>query len=426
MPAVRWFSTHRRWLVVGLLAAFGVANYLDRQALSVLAPTLRQDLGISTEQYSYVVSIFLAAYAIGYAIAGRTLDRIGAKAGLGLALGFWSLVAMAHALVSGWRTLALGRFLLGLGQSFNAPGGFKAIAEWIPPRERGLCSAIFSNGNNLGAVLAPPIIGTLALWFGWRWAFAVGGALGFIPLAIWWARYDSPERAAGLSEPERTLILQSRPAAAVSARPLSYREILRDPRCVGLCVLRLLTDPVSYFIAFWLTEYFQTVRGFSLQLIALLGWLPYLASPLLGGPLGGALSDWLVRRGVRSTSARLRLMLAAACLMPLSLLAVRTGETWLAIALITVLVAANSCWTVNHLTLASELVPRESVASLLALGGVAGSIGGVLSTLLAGRLIATVGYVPVFTGLGFLHLAAFALVWTALRGRPPRAALVAA
>lgn len=411
------FLTHRRrWLIVVMLACFSIVNYVDRQALSVLAPTLRKELDISTEQYSYIVSTFLAAYAIGYAIAGQALDRYGVKIGLAIALAFWSLVGMGHAAVVGWLSLAAARFLLGLGQSFNSPGGMKALAEWVPQRERGLSSAIFSNANSLGGVLAPPIVATLALWLGWRWAFVITGASGFILLLVWWRTYQRPEEHPKLSETERAEILAGRSlaknpaAAAVAEAPASYWTILSDRRCFSLCAIRFITDPFAYFMSFWLLDYFQTVRGFSLQTVALLGWIPFLASPLFGGPVGGAMSDWLVRRGVEPRVARLRLMFTAACVMPLAILAVHTELTWVAMVVVTLLVAANGCWSVNKLTLASELVPRGQVASLVSLGGIAGSIGGIISTLLAGRLIATVGYVPVFTGLGFLHLTAFALL----------------
>jgi len=421
--AFQFIGGHKRWLVVVMLAGFGVVNYLDRQALSVLAPTLRRELGISTEQYSYIVSTFLAAYAIGYALTGRLVDRIGVKLGLALALGFWSLVGMGHAAVIGWLSLAAARFLLGIAQAPNSPGGMKALAEWIPTRERGLCSAIFSNSNSLGAVLAPPIVAGLALWLGWRWAFAIVGAAGFVLLALWWWFYDTPEKHRGLTEAERAHILAGRGAApaAKADRPVSYGTILRDPACLGLCSIRFLTDPFAYFLSFWLIDYFQTVRHFSLETVALLGWIPYLASPLFGGPLGGAIGDWMVRRGAEPRVARLRMMLTAACLTPAALIAVRTEHTWLAVAMCFLMVAANSCWSVNKLTLATELVPRSQVASLVSLGGIAGSIGGIVSTLLAGKLIATVGYVPVFTGLGFLHLTAFAILYILQRRSAPAA-----
>jgi len=412
---MRGLATHRRWLIVVLLAGFSVVNYLDRQALSVLAPTLRNELGITTAQYSYVVSSFLAAYALGYLFAGRALDKWGVKIGLAVALAFWSFMGMAHAAVIGWLSLAACRMLLGIGQSFNSPGGMKGLSEWIPRGERGLASAVFSNANSLGAVLAPPIVATLAIWGGWRITFMVVGASGFVLLALWWWFYDRPETHRSLEPSERVLILNQRssPGADVQA-PVptgSYASLWRDPLCRGLCIVRFFTDPFAYFLSFWLLDYFQTVRGFSLYTVALLGWIPFLASPLLGGPVGGAVSDWLVRRGVAPRKARMRLMLVAACLTPLALLAVRTDLTWLAMVLVTLLVAANSCWMVNLLTLATEIAPPQRVASLVSLSGVTGSVGGIVSTLLAGRWISSVGYVPVFTALGFVHLLGFGILW---------------
>jgi MFS transporter, ACS family, hexuronate transporter len=421
---VGFVAGHKRWLIVLLLAGFSVSNYVNRQALSVLAPTLRLELGITTEQYSYVISTFLAAYAIGFAFSGRLLDRLGVKVGLAIALGAWSLIGLGHAAIVGWMSLATARFFLGLAQSGNSPGGMKALSEWIPPRERGLCSAVFSNANSLGSVLAPPIVAGITLWLGWRWAFIIVGLAGFVLLAVWWWFYDRPEAHARLSERERTHILTHRPPSnsPQGDRPVPYRVLLKDRRCLAVGIIPFLTDPFAYFMAFWLIDYFQTVRGFSLQTIALLGWIPYLASPLFGGPVGGAMSDWLVRRGLDPTRARIRMMGIAACLMPLALVAVRTEHSWLAVATVTLLVAANSCWSVNRLTLSSELVPRSRVASLVSLGGVTGALGGIVAMLVAGRLIATVGYVPVFTGLGFLHLTAFGILVLLVRQQNNRMA----
>lgn len=421
MVDMSFLSRRKRWLIVVLLAGFSVSNYVNRQALSVLAPTLRLELGITTQQYSYIISTFLAAYAIGFAISGRMLDRIGVKVGLAIALGAWSLIGMGHAAVVGWLSLAAARFMLGLAQSGNSPGGMKTLSEWIPPRERGLCAAVFSNANSLGSVLAPPIVAGITLWLGWRWAFLIVGAAGFILLTVWLLVYEKPETHPKLTDEERNHILNSRVQAASpdGEKPVSYWILLKDRRCLGVAVIPFLTDPFAYFMAFWLIDYFQTVRGFSLQTVALLGWIPYLASPLFGGPVGGALSDWLVRRGVEPRRARMRMMFIAACITPLALVAVRTEHSWIAVAIVTLLVAANSCWSVNRLTLSTDLVPRSRVASLVSLGGIAGAIGGIVAMLVAGRMIATVGYVPVFTALGFLHLTAFAVL--ALLARPAKA-----
>lgn len=411
----------QRWLIVALLFFVALVNNLDRQTLSVLAPTLRGEMGFGPVEYSYVTSAFLAAYALGYAFCGRVLDKVGVKVGLAVALAFWSLAGAGHAMATGWLSLAVFRFLLGLGESFNSPAGVKAIAEWIPPRERGLCMAVFSNGNVVGAIIAPPLVSFLALRFGWQWAFIVTGAVGFVLLAIWWRIYDAPEKHRRLTPKERDYILTARsPVGAKPVAKVSMWALLSQPVCLGFFVARMLTDPTTYFFSFWLPDYLTHSRGFTLAMIGLIGWLPFLASDI-GGPGGGALSDWLVRRGWNSQRARRTMMLIAAGLMPLAALAVRVEHAWLAIALIAVLLAAQSCWMANQLTLISESVARENVATLLALSALGGSVGGIVSNLLTGRAVAAYGYVPVFTVVGLVHLTAFAVLAWAFRAQGARA-----
>ena len=361
-----FFAGHRRWLIVGLLFLVALVNNLDRQTLSVLAPTLREELGFGAERYSYIVSAFLATYTLGYLFAGRVLDRIGVKVGMALALGFWSLCAMLHAAATGWIMLASFRFLLGIGESFNSPAGVKAISEWIPPRERGLSMAVFSNGNVAGAILAPPLVAFVALHFGWRWAFGITGGAGLVLLWVWWRQYETPARHPRLGNAERDYLARSMPAPSLVQAKLSMGELLCHPLCLGFFMARFLTDSMAYFISFWLPDYLSHSRGFSLATIGLVGWLPYLAADL-GGPGGGAASDWLVRRGWRPIKARTSLMLIAACLMPLANVAVRTDVVWLAVGLISVMYAAQTCWMANQLALISETVSPENVATLLSL-----------------------------------------------------------
>lgn len=413
MPrAARFLREHQRWLIVALLFFVAMINNLDRQTLSVLAPTLRQEMGFGPVEYSYITSAFLAAYTLGYLFCGRVLDRVGVKLGLAAALAFWSLAGAGHAMATGWVSLAVFRFLLGLGESFNSPAGVKAIAEWIPPRERGLSMAVFSNGNVIGAIIAPPLVSFLALHLSWPWAFIITGAAGFVLLAIWWRVYDPPETHPRLTPAERDYILAARtPPGLAPAAKIPMWQLLANPICLGFFVARLLTDSTSYFFSFWLPDYLTHARGFTLAMIGLVGWLPFLASDV-GGPGGGALSDWMIRRGWNPQRARRTLMLAAACLMPLAAVAVRVDSAWGAIGLIAVLLAAQSCWMANQLTLISESISRENVATLLALSAVGGSLGGIASNLLTGRAVAAYGYVPVFTVLGGLHLTAFAaLSW---------------
>ena len=421
-----FLRTHLRWGVVALLFFTALLNNLDRMVLSVLAPTLKESLSFGDVEYSYVVAAFLAAYALGYTFCGKVLDRVGVKLGMMAALVFWSVAAMGHAAAVGWLSLAAFRFLLGLGESFNSPGGVKAIAEWIPRRERGLCMAVFSNGNVLGSIIAPPLVAFLSLHLGWRWAFGITGGLGLVLWAVWRHVYHSPENHPRLTEEERAVIEADRAGgsqlvatAAETAAPHADAQqrvppglfaLLRQPKCAGFFVARLLTDPIVYFFTFWLFSYLKTERHFTMAMIGAVGWIPFLASDI-GGPGGGALSDWLVRRGWQPRRARLALMLLAACAMPVSIVAVLTPNAWLSIACIALILGSQSCWMANQLTLISESVPRTHAASLLALSALGGSIGGIVANLLAGRAIHAAGYVPVFCALGFCHLTAFAVLF---------------
>lgn len=419
-----FLKTHLRWGVVVLLFFTAMLNNLDRMVLSVLAPTLKESLDFGDVEYSYVVAAFLAAYAVGYTFCGKVLDRVGVKIGLMGALVFWSFAGMGHAAAVGWLSLAAFRFLLGLGESFNSPGGVKAIAEWIPRRERGLCMAVFSNGNVLGSILAPPLVAFLSIRYGWRCAFLVTGGLGFLLFFVWHRVYHSPERHPRLTAEERELIVADQQDAARDKGVLASKDpgkvsmlsLFRQPACVGFFVARLLTDPITYFFAFWLPSYLKAERGFSIAMIGAIAWIPFLASDV-GGPGGGAMSDWLIRRGWAPRKARFALMFFAALCMPAAIVAVFSPMAWVSIACIAVVLGAQSCWMANQLTLISESVPRTHAASLLALSAMGGSIGGIAANLLAGRVIAAAGYVPVFCVIAFCHLTAFCVLLATSRSQ---------
>jgi len=400
------FRQHRRWIVVIVLFLLSMINYLDRQTLSVLAPTLRAKLHFGLVEYSYVVASFLAAYAIGYASFGPLIDRFGVRRTLSVAVVFWSVSAMFHGAARQWQQLALFRFLLGLGESLNVPAGARAIREWIPKSERGLCMAIFSNGFLWGSILAPPIVSTIALKWGWHAAFLGTGAMGFAWLIVWLRFYHAPQDDPRLTAAERAVILED---GLAPVKSVPWTAMLRHPLCIGLFVSRFLTDPLPYFFQFWLPEYLQTSRGFTLALVGVLGWIPFLAADA-GGPFGGFLSDNLVRRGSSPLQARFRVLLFAACVMPLAAIAVRVPSSAVALALIAVILAAQSAWNANLLTLTSEVFPIGQTGTLLALASTGGSLGGIVSTLLAGQVIARVGYIPIFTALALPHLVAYAIL----------------
>jgi MFS transporter, ACS family, hexuronate transporter len=411
--SVSFLQNRRRWLIVGMLFFVSTVSYLDRQTLSVLAVTLREKLGFTSVEYSYAVTAFLAAYAIGFSFSGRVIDRFGVRVCIVSALVFWSLAGMLHAAAAGWIGLAVYRFLLGLGESFSTPTASKVLTAWVPQRERGLSTGVFSTGHFVGAMIAPPLVTWLTLRHGWQSSFIITGATGLLLAAAWWRFYRPPETHPMLSEQERAMILQERGTSAVAVSG-SMWGMLKHPACLGFFCTRFLTDSISHFYAFWLPEYLQSARGLSLASLGLVAWLPFLAADV-GTLGGGAFSDWFVRRGFTPRRARRTVMLIAACLMPLSLAAVRVDSLWICVATIGLLMAAQSCWNTNLFTLTSETVPRAHVASVVALAAMGGSIGGMVSTLLTGQTIKAFGYAPVFTAFGFVHLTAFVLLGYALR-----------
>ena len=395
-----------RWVIVALLFALSVVNYLDRQTLSVLAPALKDLHRINAATYSYIVTGFLITYAIGFAIAGPLLDRFGVRRVVGIAVGIWGVAAIAHSLVNGWLGLLACRMLLGLGESFAPVGGGKAVGEWIPQTERGLAMGIFSTGNVAGAVVAAPLVTVLLLHGGWRVAFVVTGAAALLWLICWFLFYDSPEKEKRLNTDERNWILSSRAKPGDRASAVS---VLKTSYGYGLFTARFLTDSVPFFFSFWLPEYLRHNRGVSTVVVGAVAWIPYLAADI-GGISGGAFSDWLVRRGWLRAKARFRLLFVAACLTPLAAVAVRTGSVAISLACISLVLAAHSIWIVNLFTLITETAPRGHGGTALGISGVGGALGGIVANLAAGRLIPHAGYAAVFTVLGFVHLAGFAVL----------------
>jgi len=270
----------------------------------------------------------------------------------------------------------------------------------------------------IGAALAPPLVAGLAMYVGWRWTFVATAGLGLLLLAVWRKVYFAPEIHPRLTGPERELILAGREAGAVrseigDARVSPWR-LFTHPLCLCFFAVRFLTDPVAYFFNFWLPDYFGHGRGFTLAMVGMVAWIPYLAGDI-GGLGGGAWSDWLIRRGWAPRQARLRVMGTAACLMPVALLAVSTPSVTWAVALIGLLFIGQTAWMANQLSLISECFPRSVAATALSISAMGGSLGGVVATLATGRVVKAYGYGPVFTVMSGLHLTAFVILIVGLR-----------
>ncbi|HVR72085.1 MAG TPA: MFS transporter [Vicinamibacteria bacterium] len=396
-----------RWGVAGMLCLSSVLNYLDRQTLSVLAATIQQDLRLTDVDYSRVTSAFLVSYTIMYAVSGRLVDVLGTRKSFLIFVSSWSVANMLHGFARTAGQLAFFRFLLGAAEPANFPGGVKAVSEWFPMRERALAVGIFNAGTALGGALAVPIVSFIALQWGWRWAFVVTGALGFVWVAVWAAFYRLPHEHARITAEERELILgDSRAEPAPTAVPIAR---LLGMRAVWGCILaRVLTDPVSYFLNFWIPKYLQSERGFSLADIGRYGWIPF-AALAAGNIFSGAMPRWLVSRGWSLDRARKATMLAVSLAMPvLCFLVTRVEGSALALAVMSALFFGHAAW--GNITLPAEVFPTHVVGTVSGLGGALGGVAGILSQLAIGWVVTNLSFAPLFAAMALTYLVAFALV----------------
>ena len=397
-----------RWTICGLLFVATTINYVDRQVLGILAPTLQRELQWSESQYGDIVSWFSFAYAIGFLFVGRWLDRVGIRRGLATAVVAWSLAAMSAAFARTATAFSIARAMLGLGESANFPASIKTIAEWFPKRERALATGIFNAGTNVGAIVAPLLVPWITLTWGWQWAFIATGALGFIWLALWLAMYQSPDRHPNVSPAELTLI-RSDPADTTQSIPwvrlLSYRQTW------AFATAKLLADPIWWFYLYWLPKFLDAKYSIKLAQVAPPLIAIYLVADV-GSVGGGWLSSALIKRGWTVNRARKTAMLAMALTIVPTMLAPHATSMWIAVAIVGIAAAAHQGWSANAYTLASDMFPRHMVASVVGIGGFAGAMGGVVFQRVTGRVLQANGndYTPIFLVCGLAYVTAWLII----------------
>jgi len=405
-----------RFAIAGLLCLASTSNYLDRQALSVLADTVKRDLGFSATDYADITSAFLLAYMVMYFVGGFVVDRIGTRRSFLVFASLWSLATMAHGLVSSVRGFQGARLLLGATQPVNFPAGVRAAAEWFPMRERALAIGIFNAGTALGSTLAVPVVSAVALLAGWRWAFVIVGASGFLWVAAWALLYRLPKDHPRLGEDERRLIDEGREEAG--GRPPRLSALVRMRETWGCVAARVFTDPITYFLTFWVPLYLQQERGFSLAQLGALGWVPF-AVYALGNIASGAVPRALIARGVPLDRARKGFMLTVVITNALALLALSRAEgPAMALACLSLVFFGHAAW--GAIILPAEVFPARAIGTVSGLGGCLGAAAGVVVQQVVGRLAGAGTWTPIFLGCAVAYFAAQTLVALLVRdlGRP--------
>jgi ACS family hexuronate transporter-like MFS transporter len=415
-----------RWWMMGLLMAGSVINYLTRSTLGVAAPTVLNDLGISTQQYSWILSGFQVAIML-QPICGYVMDTVGLKVGFAIFAVAWSFTSMAHGLAGSWPALFGLRALLGFAEGSANPAGIKATSEWFPATERGLAGGFFNMGASLGSMLAAPLVAWAILAHSWQFAFVLTGVLGLAWVGLWLQFYESPARHSALSALERDYILSGQETHLAGEGRPSIRTILRQRNFWGIALPRLLADPTWGTLTFWLPLYLTTVRGFDLKQIALFAWVPFLAADL-GCLFGGAISIALQKHaGVGLINAR-RAAFTVGALMMMGVAFVGTVQNpYVAVALLSLAGFAHQTLSVTVITMASDLFKRNEVATVAGMAGTCGNAGVLIFSLLMGALLARIGYTPFFIGLAVLDVLGAIILWTVVREhRPDRMAAAAA
>jgi MFS transporter, ACS family, hexuronate transporter len=384
-----------RWRIVALLFFATTINYIDRQSIAILAPKLQTIFHWNEKDYGIIIMGFTSAYAIGLVTMGGLLDRIGTRLGYIISISIWSLAGMLHAAARDVVSFITVRFILGIGESANFPAAVKTVTEWFPKRERALATGIFNSGTSIGAIITPVMVPAITLKWGWQCAFLVTGALGFIWLIFWIILYKKPELNAHLKDSEREYILQD---DHENLEVVPWKKIFYYKQTLGICLARFVTDPIWWFLLYWLPKFFYKTYQIDLGSIGLPLMVIYALSAG-GSVFGGWLSSFLIKKGIKPISARKLAIFFLSLLVVPIFFASKASGLWIAVSLITMAAFAHQGYAANIYTIVSDIYPKNAVGSMIGLSGFAGAIGGILFSGAVGLILEFTGSYYVVFGI---------------------------
>jgi ACS family hexuronate transporter-like MFS transporter len=410
-PACDPAALRRRWLILALIFGAIVLNYIDRQILSILKPTLKTEFGFDDRGYALLVNVFTVAYACMYPVAGWLVDRLGARIMMLAGIVTWSVACLGAGLTRTLVPFAAFRGLLGLAEPTAFPAQLRVVSTWFPGSLRATANSVSVAGGTFGAVIAPPLVAWLAITFNWHAAFIVPGALGLV-IAILWAKI--------YREAPPHLLSEVRARAGEEARETSFSwpQLWRTRTLWGILLIRFISDPVWYFCLFWLPGYLQENSGLSLAQVGKVGWIPFLAADL-GGIASAAWSDRMVRRGAEPLHARKRMLTTMAMLAPLCVLTPHLPHPAATLAIFSLVAAACLSWLFSLSVVIAEAFPTCNVASVLGIAGGFGAAGAVVFNTYVGEMMSRFGPGRVFAVMALLHPIAAGVLWTMTRRERP-------
>lgn len=386
------------WLIVFLLFAGSVLNYMDRSLVSVIMPQVRRDLALTNADFGLAVNAFLVMYAAFYILGGRIADRLGYRGAFALTVAFWSIACMAHALVQGLRSLALCRAILGMGEGGFYPAAMRGAAQWFPPESRAKAVGIILSALCVGSLLTPPLVAWITIHYGWRASFLVIGALGLLLLPPWLLLHRHIHRVCGAGDPTLSE-KRERETGASAEDELSLSEVLKTRKYWCVLAARASTDAAWYFYLFWIPGYFQDVRRFDLATVGRFLWIPFFCAGV-GALTGAWASSALIRRGLGLDRSRKTILFASASLCVVGASACFAPTAYLALALVSLALFGHQSYGSNIHTVITEITPPRHVAVLYGITGAAGTLLGAAAQLAIGPVIDLFGYKPAFVWAG--------------------------
>lgn len=409
-----------RWIILTLLVTATTINYLDRQILGLLKPTLEVEFTWSETDFAFLVMAFTGAYAIGLISWGWFIDRIGTKPGYIISVAAWSIMGMLHAVARSVTGFGLARIGLGLTESGNVPAGMKTIAEWFPRKERALATGLFNSGTSVGIILALIIVPWILSSYGWHEVFILTGSIGFIWLLVWIYVYDVPSKHKRLSKEEYNYIHEGQkldPEVEVEVVKIKWIKLFTFPQTWAFITGKILLDPIYWFFMFWLPSYFAST--FKLNMANLSPELMIIYTMTIAGSIGGGyFSSWLIKRGWPTLKAR-KTALFIFAIMELTVLSAQFAtNAWMVVGILSFTLAVHQAWSTNIFTLVVDLFPKQAVSSVTGIGAMSGAVGGMLFPLLVGYILDSYkaagnlvgGYNLLFIICGLTYLLAWIII----------------
>jgi ACS family hexuronate transporter-like MFS transporter len=409
-----------RWLILTLLVSATTINYLDRQILGLLKPTLEIEFSWSETDFAFLVMAFTGAYAVGLISWGWFIDRIGTKPGYVISVAAWSIMGMLHAVARSVTGFGLARIGLGLTESGNVPAGMKTIAEWFPKKERALATGLFNAGTSFGIIIALLIVPLILSNYGWHEVFIITGSVGFIWLLVWIYVYDVPSKHKRLTEEEYNYIHDGQKLdteAEEEVVKIKWFKLFTYPQTWAFITGKILLDPIYWFFMFWLPSYFASTFKLNMSNLSPELMIIYTMT-VLGSVGGGYFSSWLIRRGWPTLKAR-KTALFIFAIMELTVLSAQYAtNAWMVVGILSFTLAIHQAWSTNIFTLVVDLFPKQAVSSVTGIGAMSGAVGGMLFPLFVGYILDSYksagnligGYNLLFIICGLTYLFAWTII----------------